>query len=126
MTNTELDGFKQKLEAEKMLLEAQLSTVGTINPQNPADWIASNTEPDKERSDENEVADSMEELQNNSAILNQLEVRHNEIIRALEKIEAGTFGTCEVSGEPIELDRLEANPAARTSKAHMGEEDKGF
>jgi RNA polymerase-binding transcription factor DksA len=126
MTNTELDGFKQKLESEKTLLEAQLSTVGTKNPQNPTDWVASNTEPGNERADENEVADSMEELQNNSAILDQLEVRHSEVVRALEKIEAGTFGTCEVSGEMIELDRLEANPAARTSKAHMGEEDKGF
>ena len=126
MTNTELDGFKQKLEAEKTLLESQLSTVGTINPQNPADWVVSNNEPGNERTDENEVADSMEELQNNSAILDQLEIRHNEVLRALEKIEAGTYGTCEVSGEMIELDRLEANPAARTSKAHMGEEGISF
>jgi len=29
---------------------------------------------------------------------------------ALEKIEEGTFGTCEVCGEPIEFKRLEARP----------------
>jgi len=29
---------------------------------------------------------------------------------ALEKIEDGTFGTCEVCGEPIEFKRLEARP----------------
>ena len=34
-------------------------------------------------------------------------------------IAAGTYGTCEVSGEQIEEDRLEADPAARTCKAHM-------
>lgn len=126
MTNTERDAFKQKLEAEKELLVAELSTVATKDPQNPADWVASNTESDKERADENEVADTMEELQNNSAILNDLEVRYNEVLRALEKIEAGTYGICEVSGEMIELDRLEANPAARTTKAHMGEESKNI
>jgi DnaK suppressor protein len=29
---------------------------------------------------------------------------------ALEKIDEGTFGTCEVCGEPIEFKRLEARP----------------
>ena len=39
---------------------------------------------------------------------------------ALEKIEKGTYGICETGGEKIEEDRLEANPSARTCKAHMG------
>ena len=33
---------------------------------------------------------------------------------ALEKIEAGKYGICEVSGEEIEADRLEAYPSAKT------------
>jgi len=122
MINIELDGFKQKLETEKTLLEAELASVGRVNPEHPTDWEATASNTDTQRADENEVADNMEELENNTAILKQLEVRYNEVIRALDKIEAGTFGVCEVSGEQIELDRLEANPAARTSKAHMGEE----
>ena len=40
----------------------------------------------------------------------------------LKKIEAGTFGVCEISGEPIEEDRLDANPAARTNKANINNE----
>jgi RNA polymerase-binding transcription factor DksA len=51
-----------------------------------------------------------------------LEVRYNEIKSALKKIEEsapGAYGLCEVGGEQIEEDRLEANPAARTCKAHM-------
>lgn len=34
----------------------------------------------------------------------------NKIRKALEKIEDGTFGFCEVCGEPIEFKRLEARP----------------
>ena len=63
----------------------------------------------------------MEEYQNNKAILNQLETRLNEVKSALEKIENDKYGICEVSGVPIEIDRLEANPAARTCKAHMND-----
>ncbi len=50
-----------------------------------------------------------------------LENRWNEVRAALKKIEAGTYGICEISGEPIEEDRLEVNPAARTCKEHMDE-----
>jgi DnaK suppressor protein len=33
-----------------------------------------------------------------------------EVERALEKVEAGTFGTCDVCGETIPIERLEARP----------------
>lgn len=37
-----------------------------------------------------------------------------QIDRALERIEAGTYGVSEVSGKPIPIDRLEAVPYATT------------
>ena len=37
-----------------------------------------------------------------------------QIDRALERIEAGTYGVSEVSGKPIPMDRLEAVPYATT------------
>ncbi|MBP9749657.1 MAG: TraR/DksA C4-type zinc finger protein [Candidatus Pacebacteria bacterium] len=74
--------------------------------------------------DANESADRTEEYQIDSIVLNELEARYRNTVRALKKIEAGTFGVCEVSGEPIEEDRLRANPAARTAKAHLNEEDR--
>jgi RNA polymerase-binding transcription factor DksA len=46
----------------------------------------------------------------------------SDIKRALENIEQGTYGICEVGGEEIEEDRLEANPSARTCKAHLSQE----
>ncbi len=114
--------FKQKLEEEKVLLEKELSSIGRRNPSNPSDWEATGTGLDAMPADENEVADTIEEYEGNTAILKQLEIRYNEVTRALQKIEDGTYGLCEVSGLPIEKERLEANPAARTSIAHMGEE----
>ncbi len=35
-----------------------------------------------------------------------------DVDRALEKIDAGTYGTCESCGNPIALERLEAIPSA--------------
>jgi len=39
----------------------------------------------------------------------------NEIEAAIERIHKGTYGTCEVTGEPIKADRLEAVPFTRFS-----------
>lgn len=116
--------FKQKLEEELAQVEAELKTVGVQDAT--GDWEAKETAMDvmSAAADPNEAADKQEEYQQNRSINNTLEVRYNNILRALKKIEEGTYGVCEVSGETIEEDRLEANPAARTSKAHMDEEDK--
>ncbi len=58
--------------------------------------------------------------ENNNGILSELEIRYNEIKKALEKINSGKgYGLCEVCNEPIDPARLEANPAATTCKKHM-------
>lgn len=41
-----------------------------------------------------------------------------EIDAALERIEKGTYGTCEVDGTQIEFERLQALPWARTHLKH--------
>lgn len=114
--------YKEKLQSELALLEKELSTVGRVNPENPKDWEAVPEEMDITNADPNETADTIESFENNTAILKQLETRHEEIKRALAKIDDGSYGICEIGGEEIEEDRLEANPAARTCKAHMGQE----
>ena len=117
--------FKSLLESELKLLEGELNTVGRRNPDNPSDWEAVQGETNIDTADRNEVADGIEQYEENSGILKELETRYNNVKLALEKIEGGKYGICEISGEEIELDRLEANPAARTSKAHMNEEVSG-
>lgn len=121
MIKDKLNHFKTKLEEEKKLLEEELKTVGRINPNNPKDWEPTYTKIDTDSADMLEVAEEIEGYQNNTGILNSLEIKYNEVLKALEKIEKGTYGICEISGEQIEEDRLEANPAAKTCKTHMNE-----
>lgn len=114
--------YKTALEAALKTVTAELQGLGIHNPENAEDWIATPTDTETGEADENVAADRAEDLEERSAILADLETRYNAINHALTKIEEGTYGICEVSGEQIELERLEANPAARTCKAHMEEE----
>jgi RNA polymerase-binding transcription factor DksA len=66
-----------------------------------------------------DLADKAENYEERTAMLNTLEARLVDVNLALQKISDGNYGKCEVSGEMIEEDRLMANPAARTCKAHM-------
>ena len=113
--------FKKKLEEEKELLEKSLAKVGMINPNNPKDWIGKPEPIDAEHSDKIDTADNIEEYESNTAVTNTLEIRLNNVNAALQRIEDGTYGKCKVSGESIEEDRLEANPAADTCKEHMND-----
>lgn len=112
--------YKIALSEELVNLENQLKTVGRKNPSNPNDWEAveggDSTTPNAEDGD---VAEALESFDNNNAVLDQLEMRLNDVKRALEKIESGEFGKCDVCGEKIEDERLEANHAAKTCKVHM-------
>ena len=119
MESGAVEKFKGKLVEELAKVEAELKTVGRINPDNPADWEPMPEKSDVLASDRDEVADSIEAFEDNAAILKQLEIRYNEIKTALQRIESGEYGACEVCSEKIEEARLEANPAAKTCKAHM-------
>ncbi len=115
--------YKAMLEKAKGQLESELDRLGNRNPLRAEDWDVRMPDIDTMSADENESADRSEAMQIDSIVLDELEARYRNILRALKKIEDGTYGICEVSGEPIEEDRLEANPAARTTKAHIREED---
>jgi RNA polymerase-binding transcription factor DksA len=96
------------------LVEEEIKTVGSSDPNNPKDFSATSNDMDIDRADENELADKMEELEDNKGILDSLEKQLKDINDALGKIGNGDYGICEISGELIERERLEANPAART------------
>jgi RNA polymerase-binding transcription factor DksA len=112
------DHFRERLIEEQTTLEAELQSVGRRNPENPNDWEALPQETGQE-SDPNDAADLITHYEDNTAILKDLEIRYNEVRAALAHIENGTYGTCVVSGDSIEEDRLEADPAASTCKEHM-------
>jgi RNA polymerase-binding transcription factor DksA len=104
--------------AEKSTLERELRTIATQNPANPSNWQATPGKIEVDTADENELADKLEELEGNSGILTPLVSQLNEVNAALERFEKGTYGNCETCGQPMEKERLEANPSARISIKH--------
>jgi len=114
--------YKEKLEAEKALLEKEIMTLGHTIDDN-GNWMATaveqpgsmgNDDPDK-----NVQADYNEEMGENQATSDVLKQRHISVAAALVRIEDGSYGTCSVNGVAIGEDRLDANPAASTCKEHM-------
>jgi RNA polymerase-binding transcription factor DksA len=55
------------------------------------------------------------EREKDLSILEQLEAELAELQAALERVDNGTYGIDEVTGEPIDPARLEVLPAARTN-----------
>ena len=118
MNKKDLEHFKQKLLAEQAELEGELSGVGREDKSQPGGWDATSGSIEIDSADDNEVADKLEELEENSGVVNKLETQLTDVKEALKKISAGTYGICETCGKPIEKERLEANPSARTSIKH--------
>lgn len=114
--------YKDRLETMLAEITEELKTLGVHNPEVPEDWEAVPADVDVAQADPNVSADRVEDWEERRAVLAQLETRFNNIRRALKKIEAGNFGTCEIGGEKIETDRLDANPAARTCQEHINNE----
>jgi RNA polymerase-binding transcription factor DksA len=55
------------------------------------------------------------EREKDFSILEELQAELAELEAALARIDAGTYGVDEVTGDPIDPERLEAMPAARTN-----------
>lgn len=122
MENIDTKHFKEKLEEEFKLLEEELGKIGKRNPSNPADWEPKSAGFDIQEADRNEAADRVQAFERNTAVLNDLEIRYNNVKLALKKIEEGNYGVCEKTEDKIPVERLEANPAARTCMEHIENE----
>lgn len=111
----QLAGLKARLESEKTRLEEELSTIAKQNPDNPNDWVPVIDEGNPDAADANEAADAMEDLEENTGITNALEEQLVQVNEALARMDAGTYGNDVETGEPIPVERLEANPSARNN-----------
>ncbi len=110
--------MKEKLQTEKVTLEGELAEHGRFNAET-GNWTGSAVTSTSEGADVNITADTMEELGTNSAVVEELEIRYKDVLHALQKIEEGSYGMCEVGGEAISEERLAVNPAARTCVSHQ-------
>jgi len=112
---------KKKLNDELNRITKELEGLGEQNAES-GDWIATPNEKNTDVADPNLEADSVEDWNERRALVAELEIRYRNVKRSLDKIEAGTYGVCEISGEKIELERLEVNPAARTNLENIDRE----
>lgn len=114
--------YKETLLTIKEKIEGDLKELGVHNPQVKSDWVATPEEAVGDEADSNVAADQVENWEERRATLATLETEYNNVVAALQKMEDGQFGKCEVCNEAIETDRLTVNPAARTCKSHMNDE----
>ncbi|OGG88587.1 hypothetical protein A2592_00325 [Candidatus Kaiserbacteria bacterium RIFOXYD1_FULL_42_15] len=119
MNNIEI--FASKLAEQKQAVMNELKEIA-IHHTDTDDWEVRTDDIDQTDADENLRADDVEDADERVATLAELETRYHNIVRALNKIENGSYGICEVCNEPIEPERLDANPAARTCLTHLDEE----
>jgi DnaK suppressor protein len=118
----ETNTYKVALVAEAAELEKQLGNLGSLDHTVTGDWVSTPGEAMAAEADESLIADRVEEALTRDGELAPLETRYADVVRALEKITTGTFGSCEICHADIETDRLTANPAARTCKAHLNDD----
>jgi RNA polymerase-binding transcription factor DksA len=70
-----------------------------------------------------EGTDDAFEREKEFSVLDQVAADLAEVDRALERLDAGTYGRCDACGEPIADERLAAQPAARLCVEHQVEAD---
>jgi DnaK suppressor protein len=103
-----LNELKNELLDEKSRLEDNLKKIAT---KEDGDYEAKFD--DIGRSQE-ENAEEVDEYSTNLGITETLEKNLRDVEDALGKMEGGTYGICENCGKEISIERLRANPSART------------
>lgn len=106
-TKKELDELRVTLEAEREQLRKQLATIEENSFAATQSDISGEVAFDDESA---EGGTATFERERDLSIENNVRDLMQKIDRALEKMEAGTYGICERCGKPIEKARVKALP----------------
>lgn len=68
-----------------------------------------------------DIASDAFEREKDFSILDQVQAELADVERALERLDQGTYGTCDACGERIADERLAAVPATRFCVQHQGD-----
>ncbi len=109
--------LKGRLESEKVRLEDVIAEVDRQREEIRLTETGSEHNVDPDNMDGGSLAFEME--MEASVQANAMELL-DKVNKALRRIEDGTYGTCEVSGDPIPVARLEALPYATTTVENAG------
>ncbi len=119
--------LKAALEKEQGLLISELKTIATPDPNLKDNWDVKHFEwsedqiTSEEALESDESVNESDEDMKNKALSDHLELRLKEVNDALKRVKDGTYGICDVCQKPIPLERLKANPAAKTDMEHKKE-----
>lgn len=106
-----LSELKEALLKEKAELESNLDRIAKPIDKKAGDYETSFDEVGTDREDN---TTEVEEYTDNLPVEITLEKKLQDVLSALEKMEKGTYGLCENCAAEIDLERLKANPSART------------
>jgi len=105
-----LEELKKQLLDKKAQLEEELNKVA-VRDEVSGVWEAKYIDEDR---DPEVNANEVEEWANETSVVNVLIKDYEAVERALQKMENGTYGKCEVCGADISVERLQAFPEATT------------
>ena len=111
MDQKTLSELKGLLIEEKEKLEEGLSRIAKPIDKKEGDY---ETNFDEIGTDREDNATEVDQYSDNLSVETTLEKRLQEIIEALERMENGTYGLCDNCKKEIDIERLRANPAAKT------------
>ncbi len=107
---------RERLQAEQARVGALVQGLRTELSSEGGDDSSELADYDQHPAD---TASETFEREKDLSILEQLESELAELQAALDRIDNGTYGIDEVTGEPIDPERLEALPTARTNVDHQ-------
>jgi RNA polymerase-binding transcription factor DksA len=111
------DDARERLEAEQQRVEGLIDGLRTELGTAENEDISELADYDQHPAD---TATETFEREKDLSILEQLENELAELQAALERVDAGTYGIDEETGEPIDPARLDAFPTARTNITGAG------
>lgn len=106
--------YKDELLKEQANLIEAMQTMGQLSDLVPGDWETFTDPTNNKELEPDALADKYEEESTNEGVLETLEERLQEVTDALDRIDKGTYGVCIITGNKIEDEVLDANPAATT------------
>jgi len=109
-----LSQLKKKLEKEQILLKKDLLGFADKDKKMPDDYDTRFPDFGGRSSSSDENANEIEAYENLLAVEYVLELRLRDVGETLKKIKEDDYGNCEICKKRIELNRLKANPAAKT------------
>ncbi|MDY7223082.1 yteA family sporulation protein [Halalkalibacterium halodurans] len=111
--------LRERLTERKAALEQRLKQSGELGMQEEKGTLSGSTgELSQYDNHPADTATDLYEREKDIALYEQMSREYEEIKQALDRMENGTYGICERTGEQIPYERLEANPTARTTVAY--------